>query len=483
MSSTVTKLSSNRVKLTFDVDAATFDEAMNKAYLKLRGRVNVPGFRKGKAPRKLIENYYGEGVFYDEAFELVFDEVYGPAVTEHGLEVVDRPEIDITQIGAGQNLQFTCTVYVSPDVTLGEYKGVEVKRKHTAVTDEQVDARVEQDRQKQAAEVAVEDRPVKEGDTLGLDYAGTVDGVAFAGGTAQGQTLKIGSHSFIPGFEEQMIGMKLGEEKDLNVTFPEEYHAEELKGKAAVFHVKVNSITETQLPALDDDFAKDISEFDTLDEYKKDIRAKLEAQAAERDENEFTNAVLDKVVENATVDIPEAMIERQIDSMMRDFEYRLGAQGLKLADFIKYTGQDEKAFRAGYREQAERSVKAHLVLSAIEKAEAIDATEEEIDAQIAQFAPQSGKSFDELKASLSETDRGYFKADAIRDNAIKFLVENAKAVKETKAAKEPKAEKADKPAKAAKADKAEKAEKSAKEPKAPKKTKEPKAPKETKADK
>ena len=426
MSSTVEKISSNKVKLTFDIDAATFDEAMNKAYIKMRGRVNVPGFRKGKAPRKLIENLYGEGIFYDEAFEQVFDQVYGPAVTEHALEVVDRPEIDIQQIGAGQNLQFTCEVFVSPEVTLGEYKGVAVKKETTLVTDDQVDARVEQDRQKQAAEVAVEDRPVAEGDTVNLDYAGTVDGVAFAGGTAEGQTLKIGSHSFIPGFEEQMVGMKIGEERDLDVTFPEEYHAEELKGKKAVFHVKVNSITETQLPALDDDFAKDISEFDTLDEYKKDIRAKLEAQAEERDKNAFTNAVIDKVVENATVDIPEAMIERQIDSMMRDFEYRLSAQGLRLADFIKYTGQDEKAFRAGYREQAERSVKAHLVLSAIEKAEAIDATEEEVDAQIAQFAPQTGKTLEELKQTLSEADRGYFKADAIRDNAIKFLADNAK---------------------------------------------------------
>ena len=427
MSSTVEKISSNKVKLSFDVEASVFDEAMNKAYFKLRGRINVPGFRKGKAPRKLIENMYGEGVFYDEAFEQVFDQVYGPAVTEHALEVVDRPEIDIQQIGAGQNLQFTCEVFVSPEVTLGEYKGVAVKKETTLVTDDQVDARVEQDRQKQAAEVAVEDRPVAEGDTVNLDYAGTVDGVAFAGGTAEGQTLKIGSHSFIPGFEEQMVGMKIGEERDLDVTFPEEYHAEELKGKKAVFHVKVNSITETQLPALDDDFAKDISEFDTLDEYKKDIRAKLEAQAEEHDKNAFTNAVIDKVVENATVDIPEAMIERQIDSMMRDFEYRLSAQGLRLADFIKYTGQDEKAFRASYRDQAERSVKAHLVLSAIEKAEAIDATEEEVDAQIAQFAPQTGKTLDELKATLTEADRGYFKADAIRDNAIKFLTDNAKA--------------------------------------------------------
>ena len=427
MSTTVEKISSNKVKLSFDVDAAKFDEAMGKAYLKVRSHVNIPGFRKGKAPRKLIENMYGEAVFYDEAFELIFDEVYGPAVEENNVEVVDRPEIDIQEIGSGKNLKFTCEVFVKPDVTLGEYKGVAVKKETTEVTDAQVDAKVEEERSKQATEVAVEDRAVAEGDTVNLDYSGSVDGVAFAGGTAEGQTLKIGSHTFIPGFEEQMVGMNIGEEKDLEVTFPEQYHSEELAGKAAVFHVKVNGITETQLPELDDDFAKDISEFDTLDEYKADIRAKLEAQNAERDKNAFTNAVIDAVIANATVEIPEAMIERQIDSMMRDFQYRLAGQGLKLEDFMKYMGQDEKTFRAGYRDQAEKSVKAHLVLEAIEKNEGIDATEEQVDEQIAQFAPQTGKSVEELKETLSETDREYFKADAIRDNCVKFLCDNAKA--------------------------------------------------------
>ena len=426
MSTTVEKIASNKVKLSFDIDSAKFDEAMGKAYLKVRNQVTIPGFRKGKAPRKMIENMYGEGVFYDEAFELIFDEVYGPAVDENKIEVVDRPEIEIQEIGAGKNLKFTCEVFVKPDVTLGEYKGVSVKKETTVVTDVEVDARVEEERNKQATEIQVEDRAVAEGDTVNLDYAGTVDGVAFAGGTAQDQTLKIGSGSFIPGFEEQMIGMNIGEEKDLQVTFPEKYHAEELAGKAAVFHVKVNSITETQLPALDDDFAKDISEFDTLEEYKADIRAKLEAQAAEKDNNNFTNAVIEKVLENATVEIPEAMIERQIDSMMRDFEYRLMGNGLKLDDFLKYTGSDMKAFRENYRGQAEKSVKAHLVLEAIEKAEAIDATQEQIDKQLEAFAAQTGKTVEEFKASLSESDIEYFKADAIRDNCVKFLADNAK---------------------------------------------------------
>lgn len=427
MSTTVEKISSNKVKLSFDIDAAKFDEAMGKAYIKVRGQVAIPGFRKGHAPRKMIENMYGEGVFYDEAFELIFDEVYGPAIDENKLEVVDRPQVDIQQIGTGKNLQFTCEVFVKPDVTLGEYKGVEVKREHTLVTEDEVNAEIEKERSKQAAEVAVDDRPVAEGDTVNLDYSGSVDGVKFAGGTAENQTLKIGSHTFIPGFEEQMVGMTIGEEKDLNVTFPTEYHAKELAGKEAVFHVKVNGITETQLPALDDDFAKDISEFDTLDAYKADVRAKLEAQAAERDNNVFTNAVIGKVMENATVEIPEAMIERQIDSMIRNFEARLAQQGLKLADFMKYTGQDEKSFRGQYRDQAEKSVRANLVLEAIENVENFEVSDEEIDAEIEKFAKQIGQSVEEFKKNLTEGDREYFKADVIRDKAVKFLCDNAKA--------------------------------------------------------
>ena len=427
MSTTVEKISSNKVKLSFDIDAAKFDEAMGKAYIKVRGQVAIPGFRKGHAPRKMIENMYGEGVFYDEAFELIFDEVYGPAIDENKLEVVDRPQVDIQQIGTGKNLQFTCEVFVKPDVTLGEYKGVEVKKEHTLVTEDDVNAEIEKERNKQAAEVSVDDRAVAEGDTVNLDYSGSVDGVKFAGGTAEGQTLKIGSHTFIPGFEEQMVGMNIGEEKDLNVTFPTEYHAPDLAGKEAVFHVKVNSITETQLPALDDDFAKDISEFDTLDAYKADVRAKLEAQAAERDNNAFTNAVIEKVMANATVEIPDAMVERQIDSMVRNFEARLAQQGLKLADFMKYTGQDEKSFRNQYRDQAEKSVRANLVLEAVENVEKFEATEEEIDAEIEKFAKQIGQNVEDLKKNLTKGDREYFKADVIRDKAVKFLCDNAKA--------------------------------------------------------
>ena len=427
MNSSMEKISSNKVKLRLELEAEAFEEAVQKAYLKMRNRINVPGFRKGKAPRAVIERMYGEGVFYEEAFDLVFPDMYRAAVEENHLEVVDQPSVDIETMEKGKNLVAIAEVFVSPDVELGAYKGLDVQRGTDEVDEEAVDHEIEQVRQRNAREIEVEDRPVQDDDIVNLDYAGSVDGVPFEGGTAQGQTLTIGSGSFIPGFEEQMVGMNIGEEKDLNVTFPTEYHAPDLAGKEAVFHVKVNSITETQLPALDDDFAKDISEFDTLDAYKADVRAKLEAQAAERDNNAFTNAVIEKVMANATVEIPDAMVERQIDSMVRNFEARLAQQGLKLADFMKYTGQDEKIFRNQYRDQAEKSVRANLVLEAVENVEKFEAAEEEIDAEIEKFAKQIGQNVEDLKKNLTEGDREYFKADVIRDKAVKFLCDNAKA--------------------------------------------------------
>lgn len=409
MTISVEKLSSNKVKISFDIEAEKFEEAMQKSYLKNRGRVNVPGFRKGKAPRKLIENMYGEGVFYDDAFEALFPEAYDKAVEENALEPVDRPNVDIQQIGSGKNLQFTAEVFVRPDVTLGEYKGLKVERHEHPVTDEQVDVQVEQARQRAAREISVEDRAVQDDDIVNLDYAGTVDGVAFEGGTAKGQRLTIGSGQFIPGFEEQMVGMQIGEEKDLSVKFPEEYHAKELAGKDAVFHVKVNSIAVRELPALDDDFAKDVSEFDTLDAYKQDIRAKLEAESKEHCDAEFENALVDAAVANATLDVPGAMIERQIDGMLRDFQMRLAYQGMRLEDFMKYTGQGIEELRTQYREQADKRVRAELVLQAIKKAEGIKATDEEVEAEIAKFAEKGKKTVEEFKASLKPEDIDYLK--------------------------------------------------------------------------
>lgn len=406
MSTTVEKISSNKVKLSFDIDAAKFDEAMGKAYIKVRGQVAIPGFRKGHAPRKMIENMYGEGVFYDEAFELIFDEVYGPAIDENKLEVVDRPQVDIQQIGAGKNLQFTCEVFVKPDVTLGEYKGVEVKREHTLVTEDEVNAEIEKERNKQAAEVAVDDGPVAEGDTVNLDYSGSVDGVKFAGGTAENQTLKIGSHTFIPGFEEQMVGMTVGEEKDLNVTFPEKYHAENLAGKNAVFHVKVNSITKTELPELDDDFAQD-NGFDTFDAYKADVAKKLQEIADTNYDVEIENALIEKAVANAQMDIPAAMIDDQLNYVMRDVEYSMMRQGLRMEDYLKYTGQTREQMAQQYRGEAENRVKIQLVLEAIRKAENIEPTAEDIDEQSAKQAKRAGQEVEAFKANLTDEHKAY----------------------------------------------------------------------------
>ena len=323
MSATYEKISGNKAKLSFTVPAAQFEEAMQKAYLKNRGKINVPGFRRGKAPRKLIETMYGEGVFYDDAFQEIFPNLYDEAVKENDLHVVDQPEVDVKEIGEGKDLVFTCEVFVRPDVTLGDYKGLTVEVTKQEVTDADIDARIEQDRQKVARTVDVEGRALENGDTVNLDYAGSVDGVAFEGGTAEGQTLTLGSNQFIPGFEEQMVGMNIGEEKDLNVTFPEQYHAAELAGKAAVFHVKVNSATHTELPELNDEFAADASEYNTFAEYKDSIVKELNEKAAKNNEVAVENALVEKATANAQMDIPEAMIRDQVNYILREMQMRM----------------------------------------------------------------------------------------------------------------------------------------------------------------
>ena len=374
MSTNFEKISSNKVKLTFVVPAEDFDKALNQAYLKDRSKINVPGFRKGKAPRAVIERMYGEGVFYDDALDAIFPALYAEAIKEHNIDVVDRPQVDVQEIGAGKELKFTAEVFVRPDVTLGEYKNltVEVEPKEV-VTEDEIQARISQDQQKGARTIDVTDRGVDYTDTVNLDYAGSVDGVPFEGGTAQGQILKIGSGAFIPGFEEQMVGMTVGEEKDLNVTFPEKYHAENLAGKNAVFHVKVNSITKTELPELDDDFAQD-NGFDTFDAYKADVAKKLQEIADTNYDVEIENALIEKAVANAQMDIPAAMIDDQLNYVMRDVEYSMMRQGLRMEDYLKYTGQTREQMAQQYRGEAENRVKIQLVLEAIRKAENIEPT-------------------------------------------------------------------------------------------------------------
>ncbi|MBR0513127.1 MAG: trigger factor [Clostridia bacterium] len=484
MSHTYEKVSGNKAKLTFTIPAEQFDEAMQKAYLKMRGRINVPGFRKGKAPRRMIETLYGEGVFYEDAFDLIFPEAYQDAVKELDLHPVDQPNVDVDQIGAGQELKFHLEVFVRPDVELGEYKGLTVEADQQKLTDEMVDARISQDQDKASRTIDVEDRPVQEGDTVNLDYAGTVDGVAFAGGTAENQTLKIGSHQFIPGFEEQMIGMNIGEEKDLQVKFPDEYHAEELKGKDAVFHVKVNGIQATEKPELDDDFAADISEFDTFAAYKENIVKELSEQISRNNDVALENALVDKAAGNATIDIPQAMIDDQAEYMLREMAMRMSYQGLRLEDYMKYTGQTREDLVAMQKPEAEKRVRAELVIDAIRKAEKIEPTEEDIEKAIEDQAKRSGQEVETFKKNLTDEQKSYLKDNAAIQLVLDLLKKDAKIAekkeeKEEKKPAEKKAakktektedeEKAAKPAKKAAAKKAEKEETEDKEEKPAKK--------------
>ena len=425
MSYTVEKIASNKVKLSFVESAESFDATVEKAYLKDRSKINVPGFRKGKAPRKLIENMYGEGVFYDDAFELVAQPAYEEAIKAENLQVVDRPQVDVQQIGAGQELKYTLEVFVKPDVTLGEYKGVAVEKNVEKVTDEAVDARIQNDVERASTTQDVTDRAVENGDIVNLDYAGSVDGVAFEGGTAQGQSLTIGSGMFIPGFEEQMVGMNIGEERDLSVKFPEQYHADNLAGKDAVFHVKVNGIQTKVRPELDDDFAADVSEFDTFEAYKANIVADLEKNAADRAEANLEDALVQKVVDAADCDIPDAMIQDEITTMLREMEMRMMYQGIRFEDYLKYTGQTLDQVRENYKPEAANRVKTQLVLEAVAKAENIVPTDEDVDEAIADQAKRVNRDVEEFKASLSEQQKEYLKETAGIKKVIDFLKANA----------------------------------------------------------
>ena len=447
MSHTYEKISGNKVKLTFTIPAEKFDEALQLAFLKLRKRINVPGFRKGKAPRTIIERLYGASVFFDDAFEILFPDAYRAAIDEYDLKPVDQPQIDLDEIGKGQDLKFHLEVYVRPEVTLGEYKNLEVEAELQKLTDEMVDARIEQDREKASRTIDVEDRPVQEGDTVNLDYAGSVDGVPFAGGTAQGQTLTIGSHQFIPGFEEQMVGMQLGEEKDLNVKFPDEYHAEELKGKDAVFHVKVNGIQVTEKPELDDDFAADISDFDTFKDYKESIVKELTEKIEKSNDIAIENALVEKAAENAQMDIPEAMITDQAEYLVRDMAMRMSYQGLRMEDYLKYTGQTMDGLKQMYRPEAEKRVRTELVIDAIRKAEKIEPTEEDIEKEIAEQAERMGQDVETFKKSLTDEQKEYLKDNAAIRLVLDLLKKGAKVTEkkpekaEEKPAKKPAAKK------------------------------------------
>ena len=426
MTSTFEKLSSNKVKLNFIVEPEKFEEGIKKAYQKMVKKINIPGFRRGKAPMKVIEAHYGESVFYEDAFDAIFPEIYQAALTEHNVDVVDRPELDVEQIGRGKELKFSVEVFVRPDVTLGEYKNLGIVKTVDEVTEDDVKAEIERARDRASRWIEVTDRAAKLDDQVNINYAGFLGEEQFQGGTAENHDLILGSGAFIPGFEDQLVGAEIGADVDVNVTFPEQYHSEELAGKAVVFHVHVNSIREKEMPELDEDFVKEVSETaNTVDEYKAEIRERLESQAENRAESAFENEVIEKVVENAEVDIPAAMIEEQIDNMLRDMEMRMMYQGMKLDDYFKYTGQTREQVREMYKAPAEERVKTQLVVAAVMKAEEIKADEAEIDAEIGKYAEQNKKSLDEFKAMLSDGDKEYFSEIASLQKTIAFLKDHA----------------------------------------------------------
>lgn len=422
----VENIEKNVVQLEIEVDAAKFEEGMQKSFLKNGKKFNIPGFRKGKAPRKMLERYYGEQVFYEDAINFVCPEAYDEAVKQNDLHPVDRPEIDVKQIGEGQNLIFTATVTVKPEVVLGDYKGVEVAKVEVNVTDDDVEKELQKAAEKNARLITVEDRAVQSGDTAVIDFEGFIDDVAFEGGKGTDYNLVIGSGSFIPGFEDQLIGVEKGAEADVNVSFPADYGKEELAGKPALFKVTVKDIKVKELPVLDDEFAKDVSEFDTLEAYKEDLRKKLVHSAEHKAEHETEDAVIDKVVDNAAVEIPDVMVENRIDSLARDFDMRLRYQGLDLQKYLEIMGMDEAGFRGQFHGRAEKEVKTQLVLEKIAQVEAIAVADEDVEAEIATMAEKYKQNAEEFKKHLRDEDIEYIKGDLIYKKTIEYLVANAK---------------------------------------------------------
>jgi len=421
MKSKVENVEKNIVKLTIEEDAERFNESLKKAYLKTRGRFSIPGFRKGKAPMDLIEKYYGENVFYEEALNIIFPEAYEAAVREHGIVPVDSPELDIEQIGRDKNLIFTAKVTVKPEVKLGQYKEFNLEKEQVNITDEDVQKELERIRERNARLVSAEDRPVQDKDIVNIDFEGFIDGKPFEGGSAKGYTLTVGSNTFIPGFEEQLIGAALNQEVEVNVTFPDDYHNEELKGKPAVFKVRVNEIKYRELPNLDDEFAQDVSEFDTLEEYKADIRKKLEERASQEAERKYENEIIRKAVENAEVDIPEVMVERQINNILKRLEMALAYQGINMKSYMEIMGLDEKKMREDYRERALEEVKTDLVLEKIAQTEKIEASDEEVEKETVEMAEKYNQKPEEFKKHLQNDDIEYIKDTIIRRKTIELM--------------------------------------------------------------
>ena len=423
MKYTVKQKAENQKEIKITLTAAEWEAENEKAYQANKGKYSLQGFRKGHVPRKVLENVYGAGVFFEEAFNEAFPKYYGEVLDkEKDLFPVDRPDIDIDKIDE-KGIVFSAVVTTKPEVTVTEYKGMKHPKIEYNVTDADIEEEIKKAQERASRLVPVEDRPAEDGDTVLIDYSGSVDGVQFEGGTAEKQTLVLGSHSFIPGFEEGVVGMKTGEEKDLNVKFPEDYHAENLKGKDAVFHVKLHEIKKKEVPEFNDEFVKDVSEFETVDAYRADIKKRLEEQNARRATQEMENALVDLILEKTPVNIPDCMIQSQIDNMVQEFEYRLMYQGLKLDDYLKYTGMKLEDLRKSYEDQAKKSVKTRLIFEAIIKQEKIEATEEDKQKKFAEMAEAAKKEVEEFKKSLPERQLEYIENEIIIDKLFALLNE------------------------------------------------------------
>ncbi|KRQ86142.1 Trigger factor [Caloramator mitchellensis] len=426
MNTKVEKIENNVVKIEVTVPAETFKAAMKKSYEKNAARFSVPGFRKGKAPMSVIEKYYGEGVFYEDAINFAVEETYPKAIEENNITPVDYPELDVIQIGKDIDLIYSAKVTVKPEVKLGQYKGVEASKISYLVTDEDVESEINMLKEKNARIITKENGTIEKGDTAVIDFEGFIDGTPFEGGKGENYELVIGSGTFIPGFEDQLVGAKTGETVDVNVTFPEDYHAEELKGKPALFKVTVHEIKAKEYPVVDDEFAKEVSEFDTLDELKADLRKKLEEQNGERAKREFEDQVIAKVVESSEVEIPEAMVNQEIDYMIKDMDYRLRYQGLNIDQYTQMMGITMDHLRSDLKEMATSRVKTGLVLEAIAKAENITATEEEINERAEEIAKRYGtKDVEKMKSAILESQRTLIAEEIVNNKVIDLVVKKS----------------------------------------------------------
>ena len=440
MSLQVEKLEHNMAKLTIEVPAEELEKALETAYQKNKNKISVPGFRKGKVPRNMIEKMYGPAIFYEDAANELIPDAYEKALDECEEEIVSAPKIDVTQIEKGKDFIFTAEVAVKPEVTLGKYKGIKVDEADLAVTEEEINAQIEKERENSARTISVEDRPVKDGDITTLDFEGFVDGVAFEGGKGTDYPLTIGSGSFIPGFEEQLIGAELNKEVEVNVTFPEEYHAAELAGKPAVFKVKINEIKTKELPELDDEFAQDVSEFDTLAEYKESIEKKLverkDAEAKRTKEDE----AIQKIIDKSKMEIPDAMVDTQARSMVDDFANRIAQQGLSMEQYMQFTGMNIEKLMEQMKPEALKRIQSSLVLEAIAKEENIEVSDEEVDEELKKMAEMYGMEVEKLKEYMGDAEKESMKKDMAIQKAVDLIMENIKERAKPKSKKEKEAE-------------------------------------------